>query len=367
MKNKVTLLPIVATALFFAGCSQNKTIKPQRKSITEAVYASGFVAARNEYKVFALADGSITAKFHEAGDTVKAGDPLFRIQSDAQAARSAASDLAFRQARANLSENSPALVDLQLKISNAQTQANNDEANFNRYKNMYEANAISKAEFDRITTVYEISKNNVRSAKEAYARLKDQLNVEAKNAYAQQAASSQDLSNYLLKSLLNGMVYETYKQNGESVRRNDAIALVGEMNGKYLQLSVDQQDIDKIRQGQEVIVKMDISGDKLIKAKVSRIYPGMNQNDQSFRVDAEFLDSISVNYIHASVEANIIINKKDNALVVPRNAVRNGDEVMIKASPSNKTIKVKKGLQNLEEVEILEGISANDEVILPKD
>jgi len=166
---------------------------------------------------------------------------------------------------------------------------------------------------------------------------------------------------------VNGQVYETYKEQGEAVRRNDAVALVGEKGAKYLQLAVDQQDISKIKIGQIVEAKMDIATDKIYKARVTKIYPNMNSNDQSFRVDADFVDDPGLQFINASVEANIILQNKENALVVPRQAIRAGDEVMIKTSTGNKSVKITKGLMNMESVEVLSGITDQDDLVMPKE
>jgi multidrug resistance efflux pump len=359
------ILTAALSLVLMSSCNREKAIHPTRKSITEAVYASGFVAARNEYKVYALTDGNITAKYHVTGDEVKTGDGLYKVQSEGATAKLAANSSAYRLAQMNRNETSPVMQDLQIKIKNAETVLANDQRTYDRYKNMYEANAISKSEYDKVATNLEVSKNNLQSAREAYNKMKDQLSIEAQNAQALVAASGQDLSNYVLKSLIDGVVYETYKEMGEAVRRNDAVALVGEKNGKYLQLSVDQQDIDKIKVGQEVVIKMDIAMDKVYKAKVSKVYPNMNQNNQSFRVDADFVEDPGLNFIHSSVEANIIINKKDNALVIPVQALRSGSEVLLKSG--KKMVKVKTGLQNLEDVEIESGITEQDEVLMAKD
>jgi hypothetical protein len=232
---------------------------------------------------------------------------------------------------------------------------------------MYDAGAISKTQMDQVATTLEVSKNNLKSAREVYNRSKEQLAVDAQNAQALVASSGQDLSNYVLKSLVDGVVYETYKELGEAVRRNDAVALVGEKGAKYLQLAVDQQDIGKVKVGQIVEVKMDIASDKIYKAKVSKIYPNMNSNDQSFRVDADFTEDPGLGFINASVEANIILQTKENALVLPRQAIKPGDEVTVKSGAGTKNVKVKKGLMNMEDVEVLSGVSEQDEVILSKE
>ena len=180
------------------------------------------------------------------------------------------------------------------------------------------------------------------------------------------AASNLDYGNYSIRSTMDGMVYETYKDLGEAVRRTELVAVVGEKGAKILELSVDQQDIDKVKIGQEVVVKMDVSGSKTYKAKVTKIYPNMNQQDQSFKVEAVFDDSYDMNFVHTSVEANIIIAHKDNALIIPKNVIQANDEVEVKSLGMNKKVKIKKGLENLEYVEVVEGIKAEDEVVIPK-
>ncbi|MES2621710.1 MAG: HlyD family efflux transporter periplasmic adaptor subunit [Bacteroidota bacterium] len=369
-KKFLLLIPVVLISIVlftFASCNKTKTIKPERKSITEAVYASGFLVPRNEYKVFALSDGYIVAKYKEGGDSVRKGESIFQIQNDASAARLGASSAAYDLAKMNSDENSPVLTDLKNKIKSAEAKFKNDSLNYQRYKNMFDAQAVTKAQFDQVALTYEVSGNDFRSAKEIYNRTKDQLKVEVKNAQSSVASSGLDLANYNVKSMLDGMVYETYKDLGEAVRRNDLVAMVGEGGSKILELSVDQSDIEKIKVGQEVVVKMDVTGTKIFHAKVSKIYPNMNQNDQSFKVEAEFTEDYELNFVHASVEANIILAKKDNALIVPKNVLLANDEVEIKGVGMNTKVKIKKGLENLEFVEVVEGVKEGDEVVLPKE
>ncbi|MCW3125478.1 MAG: HlyD family efflux transporter periplasmic adaptor subunit [Bacteroidetes bacterium] len=358
---------ILITALAAGGCNRAKPIHATHKTITEAVYASGFVAARNLYKVYALTDGNILAKYHVAGDSVGEGDALYRIQSDASSAKLTASSSAYKLAIENAQDNSPIIQDLDIKIKSAETVLANDQSTYNRMKSMYDAGAVSRTQLDQASTALEVSKNNLASARETYTRTRQQLKVDAQNAQALVASSGQDLSNYVLKALIKGRVYETYKELGEAVKRNDAVALIGESGSKYLQLAVDQQDIGKVKVGQEVVVKMDIASDKVYKAKVTKIYPNMNANNQSFRVDADFIDDPGLQFINASVEANIVLATKENALVLPRQAVTAKDEVLVKSLGSTKTVKVKKGLVNMSDVEVLEGVSDQDEIVLPKD
>lgn len=369
MKKVVSLSISIALALMlllFISCNRAKTIRAERKAITEAVYASGFLVPKNEYKVYALADGYITEKYKEAGDEVKKGEVILQVQNDATAAKLSASGSAYELAKQNASDNSPVLLDLKNKIKSAEAKYRNDSLNYQRYKNMFDANALTKSQLDQVALVLEVSGNDLQSAREMFRKTKDQLQVELKNAQSGLAASGLEAGNFTVRSLMDGVVYDLTKELGEAVRRNDIIAVIGEKGSKILQLQVDQQDIDKVKVGQEIVVKMDITGNKIYKAQVTKIYPNMNQSDQSFKVEAEFTENYDMPFVHTSLEANIIIAKKADALVIPKSVVLGEDEVEVKGSAMNKKVKIKKGMENMEYVEVLEGITANDEVVLPK-
>jgi multidrug resistance efflux pump len=306
------------------------------------------------------------AKNKDGGDEVKRGEEIFRVQNDATASKLVASNSALDLAKLNASENSPLLLDLKNKIKSAESKFKNDSLNLLRYKNMLDAQAVTKSQYDQIALAYDVSSNDLKSAYETYKRTKEQTVVELKNAESVVSASSLDYGNYSVRSVMDGMVYETYKDVGEAVRRTELVALIGEKGAKILELNVDQQDIDKIKLGQEVVVKMDLTGEKTYKAKVTKIYPNMNQQDQSFKVEAQFTENYEMNFVHTSVEANIIIAQKENALIIPRTVIQTGDEVEIKSLGMNKKVKIKRGLENLEFVEVADGIKAEDEIVIPK-
>jgi multidrug efflux pump subunit AcrA (membrane-fusion protein) len=122
--NKKYLIPIPVVAIavvLFVIFKKNKveTVKPEHKAITEAVYASGFLVPRNEYKVYALSDGYIVSKGKEGGDEVKRGEEIYKVQNDAVSSKLGASSSALELAKLNASESSPVLLDL--KNKNAKT------------------------------------------------------------------------------------------------------------------------------------------------------------------------------------------------------------------------------------------------------
>lgn len=369
MSRKISIVLSVCAAValvVFVSCNRTKTVKVQRKAITEAVYASGFIVPKNQYKVYAMSDGYIVSVLKEAGDNVSKNEAILQVQNDVASAKYSSSMAAYELAKLNASDNSPVLADVRNKLKNADAKLKNDSLNFARYKTMYDAGAVTKAQFDQNRLAYEVSQNDYNSAIELLKKTREQLQVEWKSAQSSMVGAGFDASNFLIKSMMDGVVYDVTKKLGEAVRKNDVVAVIGEKGQKILELSVDQQDISRIKLNQEVVVKLDVTGNAVFKARISKIYPNMNQSDQSFRVDAVFEGDADLAFANASVEANIIISKKESALVIPKEVVLPGNEVEL-AGISKARKKIKTGIESLELVEVIDGLTETDEIVIPTD
>ena len=80
------------------SCQQkSETASPTYKSLTEAVYASGNVFPKNEYKVVANADGYLQQQLVNEGDVTKANQLLFSLESLSQDARAEAAANIYRR------------------------------------------------------------------------------------------------------------------------------------------------------------------------------------------------------------------------------------------------------------------------------
>ena len=181
----------------------------------------------------------------------------------------------------------------------------------------------------------------------------------------QQFSSTDDThENNFIRSDCDGIIYQTMIEQGEVVHINQPLALVGDAEKRIIRLAVDQEDINKIKPGQRVLIKTDITGDTIYKATVIKIYSLMNEAQQSFRVDATFNENFLYPFIHNGVEANIIVDEKKNALVIPRNAITGKDSLVIKTNGKTQKIKVETGIVSNDYIEIVTGIDENTQVVI---
>lgn len=359
----IKLAILVTFCVLVASCNSPATVHPQRKNIVETVYASGKILADSEYTIYALNPGTVVKKLVKEGDVVNKGQILYEINNTAPAARLDAAQMAYNTARQNLSVNSRILSDLKLAITNAAIKLSQDSLQYARLRNMWAQNVGTKNNLDIAEAQYRTSVNLKKSAAEKYYATLNDLRVSLKNAGSQLAAAQNDMSNYIIRAADKGTVYQVLKERGEAVKSNEPLLLMGRSAQRLIRLAVDQQDIDRIRPGQQVLLKTDLSGDKIYQARILRTYPTMNEADQTFRVDAAFIAAEQQPYIHSSVEANIIIQHKQHSLVIPRQLLLNGDSLMIKQNGKVKTIAVKTGIRTLNEVEILNGLDDNADIV----
>ena len=357
MKKIIILLASTTTVLISCNKGNDQATSPQYKPLTEAVYASGNIFPKNEYKLTANADGFLVRQTAFEGDLVTKNQLIFQLESISQDARLEASSNILRQAEANYGENSPVLAELSTQLRNARTKLANDSVNFSRYKELYDRNATTKVEYERAELTFQTSKNDVIARQKAYQRTRSQLYVDLQNSQSNFRVNAREGDNFRIKTFEAGKIYEIYKKQGELVRRGEQIALIGDANEIYAQLAIDESDFVKVKIGQEVLVKIDVYKDKVFKAKVSKLYPKLNKADQTFRVDAEFIEEKPNAYYGMTVEANIIISQNERVLTIPKNYLVGNDSVWIEENGDKKKIKIIKGVENLDLVEIKGGVT----------
>jgi len=362
---KQIIAVLLCSFLFLACGKRNERVQPEYRTVTEAVYATGILMPADEYKVYAQQDGIITTLYVNEGDSILRGQALCVLENDVQNARLQSSRQTLSVAESNVSSHSTVLREMESSIENAKTRLNDDSVTFARYTRLLKENAVSSSEYDKAALKFRLSKKDYEITRQRYEQTRERLKVELENARTQRTIAEKDNKNVTLLSAIDGMVYELYKEKGELVKKNDAVALLGSRNNLYAKLLIDEIDIGRIAVGQEVAISIDSYNGKVFKAKVVKIYPMLNRQDQTVRIDAEFMEMPPLGMAALTVEGNIIVRSTKNALTIPRTFLKGKDSIIIENGSDEKTIKVVVGAQNYDFVEIVSGIDKSTTVIKP--
>ena len=379
--------------------------KVQKRTITEIVNASGKVYPEIEVKVSPDVSGEITELTVQEGDSVKKGQILARIFADIYSiqANQAASGVAQSQAQV---ANSQAALDA-LKATVDQTQKT-----YNMQKKLYDDKVISANEFNVADAGYKSAQANYNAAKQGIRG--GQAAVQS--AQSNLAKANKDLSRTALLAPMNGVVSLLSVKKGERVVGSNMMAgtemlRIADMSKIEIRVDVGESDVPKVHLGDSAIVTVDAYTDRKFKGIVTQIASSNNgASTQSalantstdvtnYKVYIRLLpesypDLLSkTNYPFRpgmSASADIQTKTHSNVLSVPINAVTTrekmdstkADKKVVEGQASAVSIddlevvvfvlnkeglvtkkKVKTSIQDINYLEITEGLTEGEEVI----
>lgn len=354
----------VLIALLSSSCKDKREyIKPELRKLTEAVYASGVLMPVDAYTLTSIGSGYIEEINFEEGDTLEIGEPILKIKNNTLKSNLEAAKTALEVAKNNLSPRSPILRDLLDRKEVVQKKYELDSLNMLRYRNLYENDAISKSQLEQYEMQSIKAKSDVTSTIELIDQTRDKLLIELENAKASYKSLKENLTYYNLRSSSDGKIYEFYKSKGEMLKQGEPIALIGSADSMFVELSIDELDLKKISEGQEVLLNIEVFADTVFKAVLGKIYPMVNKQDQTVTANCYFENMPKGMFAGLTVEANIIINSKNSVLTLPKEYIFARDSVFVLKGNDKEAKKIEIGLESDKYVEIISGLDKNDKIV----
>lgn len=355
------LVAIFAANLAFSCKSKQEKIKPTVQDITESVYASGVIKSVEQYQVFSVASGTIKQILVTEGDEVSLDAPLFILTNKTPELN--ASNAKIAAELNDFSANQTKLNELKVNIDFAKAKLINDSSLYIKQKELFKQQVGSELDLQQRELAYQNSRSAYQSAVYKFNDLKRQLALTSKQAQTSLAISERMLDDYTVRSAIKGRVFSILKERGEMVTPQTPLAVVGAANQFLLELQVDEYDVVKMAKGQLVFITLDSYKGQVFEARVSRINPMMNERTKTFLVEAVFEKQPPVLYPNLTVEANIVIQTKKQALTLPRKCVNDAGYVF---KANGDSVLVKTGVKDYQYIEILSGLAATDEIVISK-
>ncbi|MES2372294.1 MAG: efflux RND transporter periplasmic adaptor subunit [Bacteroidota bacterium] len=383
--------------------------KVVKRTIIETVNASGKVYPEIEVKVSPDISGEIVELNVNEGDSVKKGQILARIYADIYLTQREQVVAGVNQSKAQLSNSTASMAGLKATLDNAKNT-------YDRQKKLLNDKVISRSEFDQ-------AEQNFLTAQAAYNAAKEGLKsseASIQSAQAQLSRADKDLSRTVITSPMDGMVSLMNVKKGERVAGNSfnvgtEMMRVADMRSIEVRVDVGENDIPKVKLGDTAIVEVDAYTNRKFKGLVYKIAnPNTGQaitnsstEVTNYKVHIRLLPSSYIDLVSKSkgfpfrpgmsASADIQTKTKTNVLSVALNAVTTRDkkdqaaggdkkedkkpedpnavkstsaddgieEVVFVLQKDNKVkkVKVKTSIQDLNYIEILEGLQEGDQVI----
>ena len=363
MRSQVVVL-VSFLSILLINCSKKESqeIQPTISDITESVYASGVIKAKDQYIVYPTVSGILKKTKVAVGQKISKGQLLFELDSDKADLNTQNALLAYELSKKDSRYIQDKIAELELKVLAAKDKLLLDESIYHRNQKALQYEGISQVDFDIVAHTYKSSKSNFEMAQKQLAQFKSQLqNDQSKNAINLKN-SQKSQSDFAVKSEFDGQLFDLPVKEGTLVTTQTPIATIGKSNTFILELDVDENDMVRVVLGQNIVVTMDSYKGTVFDAVVSKIYPIMDERSRTFKIEAQFVKAPSKLYPNLTAEANIVIQTKKKAITIPKEYLIEGTYVLVNKDEKRK---VKVGLGDYKKVEILEGLQANETLYKP--
>jgi multidrug resistance efflux pump len=356
-------LVAIALVLTVASCkSKYVEVSPKMAPITEAVFASGSIEPKDAYTLTSLFDGYLFKSYVQENDRVRCGQLLFRLDNRQQNTQVDIARTNLEYARISAAAGSPDLGQIRAQIESSRVKMQNDSVYLARNERLYTTHSVSEMDVDNARVAYNSSLNTYRANEESYASTANKLRQTVATSRSQLENAQAGDQYYDLKAMADGKVYQVFKKQGDLIRKGDQVAQLGNPDSIVINMDVDENSIAKVKEGQQVLIELNTEKNKTYPATVSKIYPHFNDKSQSYKVEARFV-SLSANMIPGTqLQANIITNKKDNAMLIPHQYLVGNNKVLMKKGNKVDTTVIVTGITSYDWVEVVSGLTTSDKI-----
>ena len=313
----------------------------KKGGITVKLEETGEIQPIKEIKVKSIVSGKILKFFVEEGDYIENGDVIAEIEPDYNQAEKIA------RVKSTLE-----LTAIRLK---------NAKRDYQDKLKLFEDNYVSQKEIDSYEDALTEAEINYNAALQQNELIKD-IETEGNVSKIVSTASG----TVIQKSIEEG---EMVVASTNSFSEGTVIVKLADLERMIVKSRINEVDISKIRKNQEVEIQVDAYPYTKYSGKITKIAAmAVDYNNiKVFPIEIEIIDVDEKLKPGMTANITIIGEKKKGILVVPIRTIfsdEDGQDIIYKVK--NDTIAescvVKTGINNFQQVEIIEGIAEGDSI-----
>ena len=300
----------IATAVWLReGPIPVTIVSPTRGPAVEAIYATGTVEPTVMLPIAPRTGARLVDLNVDEGSKVRKGQVLARLDD----------------------------ADLASTVEELEARARFARATHARTEELVRKGFVSKAESDR-------TRSELDAAEAAVRRARSQKDFMALVAPA------------------DGLVIKRDGERGQFIPAGQAVFFLSCCAPLRVSAEVDEEDIGRVHAGQKVVLRADALPGAILDGKVKEITPKGDPVARSYRVRIELADPERLR-VGMTVDANLIVAERENALLVPATAVQDGKVWTVDGEHRVARQKVRVGVSGAGRTEILEGLPADARIV----
>lgn len=323
-----------------------ETETPVTTNILRKTVATGSVVPRKEIAIKPQESGIVTAVYVQPGELVKQGDDLARIQ------------IIPEMVQVNEAEN---------RVNKARLAFANAEKEFERIQQLYEQEVVALSDFQAEELHFKSSRADLQAAENHLQLIQEGV--------TKQMGSK---TNTVIRSTISGMVLDVPIEEGNSVIKSNnfndgtTVAMVADMGEMIFEGMVDETEVGKLKEGMHLVMTIGAIEDEAFDAYLEYISPKGVEEGGAIQFEIKAAVELKDNrFIRAgySASADIVLDRRDSVLAINEKVLQfSGDSVFVEVETAPQVFEkrlVKTGLSDGLNIELLEGLEAEEKVKVP--
>lgn len=283
-------------------------VAPTRGPAIDAIYATGTVEPTVMLPIAPRVGGRIMELNVDEGSRVRKGQVLARLDD----------------------------ADLTSTVEELEARARYARSQHERIANLVRQGFMAKAELDRTRT-------DLDAALAAVKRARTQRDYMALTAPA------------------DGLIIRRDGERGQFIPAGQAVFFLSCCAPLRVTAEVDEEDISRVRVGQKVVLRADALPGEVLDGSVAEVTPKGDPIARSYRVRVALADPSRVK-VGMTVDANLIVAERANALLVPATAVQGNALWTVNDGRAHRQA-VRVGITGSGRTEIVEGLAPDARVV----
>ena len=371
----VAVAVLAAGALLFTRGTPTEAVAAQFAPLVRTLQFSARVETLSRVEVGATVTGRVQEVLVREGDSVRAGQPLVRLEADEARAALAQAVASEQQAQARLAGlRSTGRSATRAQLEQAEANLTAARAELGRVQQLVAQGFLSASRLDdatRAVGVAEAQRDAATAQTQANAdRGTDTVQAQAQLQAARAATASARarLGQMLVEAPAAGRVLRRDVEPGQIVQPGRALLGLALDGPTQIVAQVDERFLEQLRVGQRAAVVADAYAGQPLAATVLSIAPAIDA--QRGAVEVKFsLDQPPPAFLREDMTLSVEVEtaRRDRALVLPARAVRQeqGAEKVLVANGRRAVERpLRTGLRTLDAVEVLDGVREGEDVLL---
>ena len=298
-------------------------------TLEEHIEATGELDAKERAQVASEVDGVVTELAVDEGDRVEEGALLIAVDPEKRALQ---------------------VANVRAMQSDAQAALSEAERDAVRVRKLHTSGIASDQALDKVETGLSRARSRVEAA------------------HAELGVAERALRDANVRAPFAGWIARRDVSRGEYVRTGQPLFELVALDPIEVEFSVAERDSARVAVGQQVDVQVAPYPEESFRGQVTVISPTLDPKTRTLRIKAQIANADGRLRPGLFARADLGIARREGALLVPEEAVlqRADGEVVFVVTADDKArrVVVKTGLQREGKVEIVQGVGAEDQVVV---